>query len=102
LPPIRLTRHIEELKKEDFTAATGRRPFPIWASAWHPSGARLLRKQPSACWLRWLFDELRQARELSQEELARELKVGQPAVTKLGTPNRHVCQQFAPLYRSPG
>jgi hypothetical protein len=27
LPPIRLTKHIEELKKDDFTAATGRRPF---------------------------------------------------------------------------
>jgi transcriptional regulator with XRE-family HTH domain len=68
------------LKKEDFTAATGRRLFSDLRKRIAPE--RRARNAEATKHMLALH-ELRQARELSHEELARELKVGQPAVAEL-------------------
>jgi transcriptional regulator with XRE-family HTH domain len=60
---------------------TGHRPFTELTKGF--SAARKARVASKAEALKMTLDQLRRAREVSQEELARELEVGQPAVAKL-------------------
>jgi transcriptional regulator with XRE-family HTH domain len=60
---------------------TGHRSFTELTKGF--SATRKARVASKAQALKMALHELRQAREVSQEELARELEVGQPAVAKL-------------------
>jgi transcriptional regulator with XRE-family HTH domain len=62
---------------------TGHRPFSELTKGFSPSRKARTAAKVLALKADMPLAELRQAREHSQEELARELKVGQPAVAKL-------------------
>ena len=62
---------------------SGRRPFSELTKAFSPERKARVAAHVSALRTDMALHELRQARERSQEDLARELKVGQPAVAKL-------------------
>jgi hypothetical protein len=60
-----------------------RRPFKALTRKFPPERRARIAAKVRALKAEMPLAELRQARERSQEELARELKVGQPAVAKL-------------------
>jgi DNA-binding XRE family transcriptional regulator len=62
---------------------TGHRPFRELTKKFSPERKARTAAKAHALRAEMPLAELRQARERSQEELARELKVGQPAVAKL-------------------
>ena len=62
---------------------TGRRPFTALTKGFSAARKTRIAAKAEALKTAMALHELRQAREQSQEELARELKVGQPAVAKL-------------------
>jgi transcriptional regulator with XRE-family HTH domain len=62
---------------------TGHRSFKELTKGFSDSRKARVASRVSALKREMALHELRQARERSQEELARELKVGQPAVAKL-------------------
>jgi len=62
---------------------TGHRPFRELTKKFSPERKARTAAKAHALRTEMPLAELRQARERSQEELARELKVGQPAVAKL-------------------
>src|SRR3984893_8107576 len=62
---------------------TGHRPFAELRKRMAPERRARNVEATQRMWASMALYELRQARERSQEELARELKVGQPAVAKL-------------------
>jgi DNA-binding transcriptional regulator YiaG len=62
---------------------TGHRPFAELTKSFTPERKARTAAKVSALRERMALAELRQARERSQQELARALKVGQPAVAKL-------------------
>ena len=62
---------------------TGHRPFRELPRKFSPERKARTAAKTHALRAEMPLAELRQARERSQEELARELKVGQPAVAKL-------------------
>jgi transcriptional regulator with XRE-family HTH domain len=62
---------------------SGRHPFGELTKAFSPERKTRVAARVSALRTDMALHELRQARERSQEDLARELKVGQPAVAKL-------------------
>jgi transcriptional regulator with XRE-family HTH domain len=62
---------------------TGHRPFSELRKRMTPERRARNAEETKRLLASMALHELRQARERSQEELARELKVGQPAVAKL-------------------
>src|SRR6516165_11741666 len=62
---------------------TGRRPFRELTKKFSPERKARVAAKVRELKTQMPLAELRQARELSQKELARTLKVGQPAVAKL-------------------
>jgi transcriptional regulator with XRE-family HTH domain len=62
---------------------SGHRPFKELTKGFSRERASRVTARVSELKAEMALHELRQARERSQEELARELKVGQPAVAKL-------------------
>jgi transcriptional regulator with XRE-family HTH domain len=62
---------------------TGHRPFKELTKGFSEARKARVAVRHSQLKTEMALHELRQARERSQEELARELKVGQPAVAKL-------------------
>ena len=62
---------------------SGRRPFKDLTKAFSPERRARVAKRVAELKTQMALHELRQARERSQEELARALKVNQPAVAKL-------------------
>lgn len=62
---------------------TGHRPFKALTKNFSPERKARIAAKVRALKAEMPLAELRQARERSQQELARELKVGQPAVAKL-------------------
>jgi transcriptional regulator with XRE-family HTH domain len=62
---------------------TGHRPFKELTKGFSDARKARVAARHSALKSEMALHELRQARERSQEDLARELKVGQPAVAKL-------------------
>jgi transcriptional regulator with XRE-family HTH domain len=62
---------------------TGHRPFSELTKGFTPRRRARVATKVKALKSDMALAELRQARERSQEDLARELKVGQPAVAKL-------------------
>jgi len=62
---------------------TGRRPFSELTKSFTPERKARVAAKVSELKADMPLSELRQARERSQKELARALKVGQPAVAKL-------------------
>jgi len=62
---------------------TGHRPFSELTKNFSPERKARIAAKHQALKEEMPLHELRQARERSQEQLARELKVGQPAVAKL-------------------
>src|SRR5258708_5582854 len=62
---------------------TGHRPFNELSKGFSPPRRARVATKVKALKSDMALAELRQARERSQEDLARELKVGQPAVAKL-------------------
>lgn len=62
---------------------TGHRRFDELIKTFSPERGRRVAKKVRALKEGMALHELRRARERSQEELARQLKVGQPAVAKL-------------------
>jgi predicted transcriptional regulator len=62
---------------------TGHRPFSELTKGFSAARKTRIAAKAAALKTAMALHELRQAREQSQEELARELKVGQPAVAKL-------------------
>jgi hypothetical protein len=65
------------------TAVTGHRPFSELRKRMAPERRARNAEATKRVLASMALHELRRARERSQEELARELKVGQPAVAKL-------------------
>jgi Helix-turn-helix domain len=71
------------IEEGGFDPMTGHRPFDELTNVfWEARKARVT-SRVSELKADMALHELRQARERSQEDLARELKVGQPAVAKL-------------------
>lgn len=70
-------------KKGRVDQMTGHRPFGELTKKFSPERKARLAAKVRALKAEMPLAELRQARERSQEELARTLKVGQPAVAKL-------------------
>jgi transcriptional regulator with XRE-family HTH domain len=62
---------------------TGHRPFKELTKSFSKERTARVTTRVSELKTEMALHELRQARERSQEDLARELKVGQPAVAKL-------------------
>ncbi len=62
---------------------TGHRPFGALTKGFSPTRKRRVARKVRALKTEMALHELRRARERSQEELARELNVGQPAVAKI-------------------
>ncbi|HUZ67106.1 MAG TPA: XRE family transcriptional regulator [Beijerinckiaceae bacterium] len=62
---------------------TGRRPFTDLTKGFSPGRRRRVAEKVETIKTEMALYELRQARERSQEDLARVLHVGQPAVAKL-------------------
>lgn len=62
---------------------SGHRPFSELTKGFSPARKQRMAKKVRALRSEMALHELRRARERSQEELARQLNVGQPAVAKL-------------------
>jgi transcriptional regulator with XRE-family HTH domain len=62
---------------------SGHRPFGDLTKSFSPARKRRVARKVRAIKTEMALHELRRARERSQEELARQLNVGQPAVAKL-------------------
>jgi DNA-binding XRE family transcriptional regulator len=75
--------YLAELRKEGLIPMTGRRPFKELTKGFSPERKARVAARVTQLKGDMALHELRQARERSQEDLARELNVGQPAVAKL-------------------
>jgi predicted transcriptional regulator len=62
---------------------TGRRPFTELTKGFTPARRARVAAKAAALREEMTLEELRKARDLSQEEIAQALAVGQPAVAKL-------------------
>ena len=74
--------HLEELRKEG-SRMSGRRPFGELTKGFSPERRRRIDETKRELLAEMPLHELRQARALTQQELAQMLKVNQPAISKL-------------------
>jgi hypothetical protein len=81
---------------------TGHRLFTELTKGFTPARRACVEAKAAALREEMTLEELRKSRDLSQEEIAQALAVGQPAVAKAGEAHGHVRQQPAPLYRGLG
>ena len=81
---------------------TGHRPFTELTRGFTPARRARVAAKAAALREEMTLEELRKARDLSQEEIAEALAVGQARGCKAGEAHGHAHQQPAPLYRSLG